>query len=44
MPHAKASKTIIPSKDTSLPETIERALATQIKSTQNLRIQVLIKE
>jgi excisionase family DNA binding protein len=44
MPHAKVIETIIPSKkDTSLAELSSRVLATQIKSTQNPSIQVLIE-
>jgi hypothetical protein len=45
MPHAKVIETIIPSKkDTSLAELSSRVLATQIKSTRNPSIQVLIEE
>ncbi len=44
MSHTKAIKTIIPSKkDTSLAELSSRILATQIKSTQNPSIQILIE-
>ena len=44
MPHAKAIEIIIPSKkDTSLAELSSRVLATQIKSTRNPSIQILIE-
>ena len=44
MPHSKAIETIIPSKkDTSLAELSSRVLATQIKSTRNPSIQLLIE-
>ncbi len=44
MPHPKAIETIIPSKkDTSLAELSSRLLATQIKSTRNPIIQILIE-
>ena len=44
MTHAKVIETIIPSKkDASLAEQSSRVLATQIKSTKNPSIQILIE-